>query len=141
MRKSEVAKQNARDYNKIYHRKNKDRLAVLKKEYHLKNRDHFLKLARIWRSKPESQYRLHISKFRDKSDLTYEEFISFLGKPCYYCGRIIEKVSLDRIDNSIGYTINNIVSCCKMCNVAKNKNTQKEFFDMCLSVVKKHELK
>lgn len=36
---------------------------------------------------------------------------------------------IDRIDNNKGYTIDNVVPCCKMCNQAKNDYTLQEFQD------------
>lgn len=53
-------------------------------------------------------------------NLNYYEFLSFLNIRCEYCGTIIKNfISLDRIDNSIGYNIENCVSCCKTCNYGK----------------------
>jgi len=40
-------------------------------------------------------------------------------KPCYYCNVPMEMVGLDRVDNDIGYTVENTVPCCTMCNIMK----------------------
>jgi hypothetical protein len=75
-------------------------------------------------------------------DLDFQNFIELINGNCYYCG--IEKCSpfiwrykyeekslllngVDRIDNSIGYTKENSVSCCKTCNFAKNELSFDEF--------------
>lgn len=34
---------------------------------------------------------------------------------------------IDRVDNSLGYVTNNVVACCKTCNMAKHSLTQEEF--------------
>lgn len=34
---------------------------------------------------------------------------------------------IDRVDSSIGYTIQNSVPCCKICNYAKHNLTLEEF--------------
>ena len=52
--------------------------------------------------------------------------------PCSYCGRLCDPSidyynGIDRIDNNIGYTIDNSVSCCKYCNFAKNDFLLDEF--------------
>lgn len=71
-------------------------------------------------------------------DLTYEQLLEFTKiSECYYCGNKVEwipfgkKVSrsnLDRKDNDIGYTKNNLVVCCWRCNDAKgNRYTFEEF--------------
>ena len=60
------------------------------------------------------------AKSRGKSfDITFKQFLTFLDVPCYYCGGPVSKVGLDRIDNAIGYTMENIVPCCTACNKMK----------------------
>jgi hypothetical protein len=73
--------------------------------------------------------------------LTFDEFIKLISKPCYYCGEehYIKTVNirfredyilhngLDRIDNMKGYTINNVVPCCSICNYARRDLTQQDF--------------
>jgi len=70
--------------------------------------------------------------------LTEEQFFELIEQPCFYCG--IEKSmvfyrqnyrynGVDRVDNSIGYTINNTVSCCKNCNNSKSTLSQQEWFN------------
>ena len=60
---------------------------------------------------------------------------------CFYCGRGPQKFrktawgdifpynGIDRVDNSKGYTVDNCVPSCYMCNTAKHQRTQKEFED------------
>ena len=36
---------------------------------------------------------------------------------------------LDRVDNEKGYTIDNVVPCCKHCNYAKRNRSVEEFID------------
>ena len=60
--------------------------------------------------------------------------------PCFYCGaeKSNHKVTknckegfdhngIDRIDSSKGYTPDNVVPCCKICNKAKMDMDQKDF--------------
>ena len=72
-------------------------------------------------------------------NLSYEEFMSFWKKPCYYCGTEIDGIGLDRKDPKIGYNINNVVPCCSQCNRAKTIQTTDQFISMCLKVAKKFE--
>lgn len=46
-----------------------------------------------------------------------------LGKDCHYCGGILCEtgVGLDRKNNAMGYTLDNVVPCCKQCNSIKNE--------------------
>lgn len=50
--------------------------------------------------------------------LTLEQFVLlFDNAKCFYCGN--EPSGLDRVDNSRGYEINNVVPCCWACNTIK----------------------
>jgi hypothetical protein len=52
--------------------------------------------------------------------LTKEQYIEIASKNCYYCDTPScgLGVGLDRINNdkTIGYTIDNVLPCCKLCN-------------------------
>lgn len=61
--------------------------------------------------------------------LTLEQFNSFWQKDCYYCGHRVETIGLDRINNDEGYRIDNVVSCCSVCNVMRMDLTQDQFID------------
>ncbi len=74
--------------------------------------------------------------------ITFEQFINISKKKCYYCGtepnnyykqRYIQGnftyQGMDRVDSTKGYVIENIVSCCRICNRAKSNMTQKDFLD------------
>ncbi len=72
-------------------------------------------------------------------NLSIEEFTKLISQDCFYCAippnttRKIDKNNsylyngIDRVDNNKGYTIENCVACCKMCNFAKNNYTLEEF--------------
>ena len=51
--------------------------------------------------------------------VTLEEYEKHIwNKPCNYCGGKTQN-GIDRVDNSIGYKIENCVPCCKDCNKMK----------------------
>jgi len=64
-------------------------------------------------------------------ELTEDDFDRLTSQPCFYCGLLpsMTRVSksggtftyngIDRMDNSLGYTPENTVSCCTTCNIAK----------------------
>jgi hypothetical protein len=54
-------------------------------------------------------------------EFTKEEFITLVKLPCNYCGIMQEKGfnGIDRVDSTIGYIMDNCVSCCAMCNFMK----------------------
>ena len=72
--------------------------------------------------------------------LSKNDFVFLVESPCYYCGeidirfgrQIKEKFSInvngiDRVNNKMGYTAENCVSCCESCNRAKRMMSLKEF--------------
>lgn len=61
--------------------------------------------------------------------LSFEEFKSLWKRNCFYCGTEIETIGIDRIDNSSGYSVENIVACCWECNRMKSKLEQQEFIE------------
>ena len=53
--------------------------------------------------------------------ITKKDFMDRVILPCYYCGIIQPKGfnGLDRLNSAQGYVLDNIVSCCEMCNMMK----------------------
>jgi hypothetical protein len=56
-----------------------------------------------------------------KFELTQEEFNELVKSVCYYCGTMQDKGlnGIDKKDYTKGYTNENSVSCCEICNVMK----------------------
>lgn len=69
--------------------------------------------------------------------LTFEEFQTFWQKPCFYCEGEVSTVGLDRFDNTKGYSIDNVVSCCASCNIMKNNLSVQQFIEQCYRVAKR----
>ena len=85
-----------------------------------------------------SSYKFHkVKKQQHGYDLTIEDVARLLVLNCNYCGRV-PNISdplapspyngIDRIDSDKGYFKDNVVTCCKTCNFAKNTLTNEEFF-------------
>jgi hypothetical protein len=76
-------------------------------------------------------------------DLSLEEYKTLVTSPRFYCGMPpkqhphgvllrrtgLKRNGIDRIDSSRGYSKENCVSCCKLCNMDKRAQTQAEFID------------
>lgn len=76
-------------------------------------------------------------------NLSLEEYISFHHLPCHYCGNVncntyrlsawskhrpaYRYNGIDRIDSKMGYTLDNCVPCCGICNKMKLTMTEDEF--------------
>lgn len=85
-------------------------------------------------------YKLGAKRRGLKYDLTEEQFKEITQKNCYYCGAKPNNIrnditlnghfiynGLDRIDNSKGYIIDNVVPCCFTCNRRKSSSTLREY--------------
>lgn len=76
-------------------------------------------------------------------DLSFEQVEQIIKKPCYYCGQKssnkymdFEYNGIDRVNNNIGYKIENVVSCCKICNIAKHDMSKEDFIKWVRNVEK-----
>lgn len=89
------------------------------------------------------------SATRRKYDFNLDlfEFKNLIESPCYYCkeeGSMepygFHKESryryngIDRVDNKIGYTIENVVPCCKTCNNSKSTMNKFDFRNWIIKV-------
>ena len=72
--------------------------------------------------------------------ITQEEFLSFWQEDCTYCGTPTPTSNLDRLDNSRGYFMDNIVPCCVPCNKAKNTMDKDEYLTHCMKVLRFNNL-
>lgn len=88
------------------------------------------------------RYKYRAKKRNLPFDLNLEIFSILTKQDCYYCGMFPSQIAsfpgaygeyiyngIDRIDSSIGYTVDNCVPCCGRCNQGKNDVTQFDFFD------------
>lgn len=133
-------------YNKLI--KNPLRLKKFKERQHLnrlKRRENPEKIkedlesTNKWRCTLNGIYISLKNRKRNDFDLNKEEFIKWYenqDKKCSYCNLTLEEIrklpspynrkngltkySIDRKDNDIGYTIDNITLCCFTCNTIKN---------------------
>lgn len=71
--------------------------------------------------------------------LSNEEFNGIVSNPCHFCGKASDPPNhyngLDRLNNSLRvYTMENSVSCCGTCNMAKGKCTEDFFLQQCVRI-------
>jgi hypothetical protein len=95
-----------------------------------------------------AQYRKNAINRNILFNLTLREFSQLIDKECHYCGqtanlkafsdeRLIEKgingnfvyTGIDRKNSSLGYVVENCLTCCKTCNFAKNDMPYEEFIN------------
>lgn len=87
---------------------------------------------KIWyekhKSSPHVRYQGLLSQANQRNietNLTKNEYYSILDTSCHYCKNDISNdtgCGLDRIDNSIGYQLGNVLPCCSACNIGRNNN-------------------
>ena len=85
------------------------------------------------------QYKANAKRRGVGWNLTEEQFKEITQKDCFYCGEKPNNLTkqicngeyiyngIDRIDNTKGYVIDNIVPCCRRCNRAKDISTLQEY--------------
>jgi hypothetical protein len=98
-----------RDYSREYYHHHKEKAIIRLKKY---ARSFNGKWLRAIVSAERRGFVWSISK---------EDYKLLLDSRCYYCGGVLNPVgiSLDRLNNSEGYLIENVVSCCRICNQVK----------------------
>jgi len=87
-------------------------------------------------------YKSNAKRGEKNFDLTLEQFKEITSSNCYYCNAVPSQIiglaeisrwgdyvynGIDRKDNLIGYTNDNCVPCCNICNWAKSNRTFEEF--------------
>ena len=95
------------------------------------------------KARPHIRYKYLKNQGRQYSlevKLTFKEYTDLISKPCYYCNDEMNTPSfgrgLDRIDNSKGYLIDNVLPCCTTCNQTRSdKFTVEETLIMIKSVL------
>jgi hypothetical protein len=82
-------------------------------------------------------------------ELSPEQFIQLINGDCFFCGAppaqrqgyyrlVFTSNGIDRLDSSKGYTSDNCVTACKMCNVAKSNHSVDKFLGWSLAVFKRN---
>ena len=102
-------------------------------------------IAREWmrrnRRAPNGKYRFHQCRLNAiargmEFKLELKDFTELFNKDCFYCGR--RALGFDRFNNRQGYIKENVLPCCRQCNIAKNNRTFGDFVLMCYLVYKRH---
>ena len=80
------------------------------------------------------------NKIKREFSISFKDWIIIIRKGCHYCGKSLQigcGISLDRIDNSKGYNLKNVLPCCTRDNMGRgNRFTVKEWEVMVKAYVK-----
>jgi len=126
------------EYNRKYRENNRERIRVYQREWSRKNK----------RNEASRRYSAKKQECKKKNILFEINIKSFIdwwkdlnNNKCYYCNNTLKEgryTQIDRKDPLKGYTLNNIVKSCFMCNRLKsNIFTEQEW----LEIVKRYNLK
>lgn len=138
-------KQYHQKYHKEYYLKNKEKIDFKNKLYVTTHREKIVKNVQRYVSKNKNKvvkYRNYYERtingkyrqlknrskiFGEETDITIERFREIISQQCFYCGENKKPRGIDRVDNAKGYTKENSVPCCKLCNFMKKAMTKKDF--------------
>jgi len=85
-----------------------------------------------WTAKPERLYKEY-KRGAKKRNLSFEisekDFNLYKDSSCNYCGIKLDRIRLDRVDNDIGYRVDNVVPCCPPCNFLKHTLGKDDFLE------------
>ena len=79
-----------------------------------------------YKGTPYSAYNARAESKDIEFAITIEQYDHYTKQPCYLCGKTVSDThtnGIDRYDNTLGYTIENIRSCCAECNYMKRNYT------------------
>ena len=125
-----------RQYHVLWYQKNKERLKPIRKAYAQTHKGDSVKRVQRYVKKHKARVQKYNSEYNRKLagkwrsikssskarnlllTLTEGEFEKLLSSLCHYCGNTND-IGIDRVDNSLGYTLENSVSCCSKCNYMK----------------------
>lgn len=99
-----------------------------------------------------ADYKANAAKRGYNFEIDLEQFEELTSGDCHYCGIEPEQIrtgrrtygeyvynGIDRVDNTKGYEPDNVVSCCKVCNRAKNNMSYDEYMEWIARIVDRHK--
>lgn len=119
-----------KEYFKLHYQKNKDKLQEYAWTYREANKELVHSKNNLYAQSIKGKFSQYKQKAKQRNivwAITLYEFESFWQKPCHYCDDTIVTIGLDRINSVKGYTLDNIVPCCEICNKAKRNLSLKDF--------------
>ena len=143
---SEENKERIREYKKKYRSINKDKIKAELKDYYSMNKQKINDDASQHRRTLHGKYTYlkNSAKYRKKCvTISFEEYEAIMSDmTCFYCDNSLQNMagsSLNRIDSSLGYSIDNVKPCCKICNSIMNKFTLDDLKKRVYKIIKRME--
>ena len=125
------------EHRRKYRLEHKDEYREKKKIYYRGNKEQILSGNSKWRQTLNGRLLSYVRSAKKRNidwNISKDEFESYWGKNCHYCGEKIDGIGIDRIDSNIGYVTSNIVPCCYQCNIIKMDYTYDEFIGKIIQI-------
>jgi hypothetical protein len=136
-------------YTKNYRKRLIENIGI--DEYHLRMAE---RMRNYWSKNPEKRCEFNDNEKRNSkkkytncinsakyrkidwdNNMTFGKCESLFKGRCHYCGQKYEEggylLGIDRVDNNIGYTLDNVVTCCGICNYMKWTYSKDTFLHIC----------
>lgn len=129
-----------KEYNKSLRGKEVHKKCLLKYSEKIKQKD------KVYRQRKERRFKTGEKTSRERKlewKINPNEYFALILNSCYYCKESLEfetGVGLDRINNEIGYLINNVLPCCGECNKARGNRYSIEEFKVMIDALLKYRL-
>lgn len=127
----EEYKQNKKEYDKEY----RSQTVMKRREYHKDYRTKNYDTIRKQQESLEGRFSAYKSRAKTKKinfSLSLQQFEELTCDKCYYCNEFSqdkEFVGIDRAGPERGYTPENCLPCCNVCNIMKNTLSQSRFIE------------
>lgn len=114
--------------------------AKVAKQWRDNNKDRVIAINEEKRLNPDQRYKFYkhrAENMRTEWLFTFDEFKQMISNKCHYCGCKEEGEwnGIDRKNNNVGYTKENCVTCCTMCNMMKGEIEYDRFYKMVMHIV------
>jgi hypothetical protein len=147
-------KERLKKVRKEWELKNPDKRANIRKTYLTKNKLRLSQKGKFFRQQFPDLSRQYTLKYRKSTlgkyqtlysgakrrdfnfDISLKDFEKLIQLPCNYCGEIDVYIGLDRVNNEIGYEIDNVCPCCTVCNMMKKTLSKEDFINHCKKIAK-----
>lgn len=127
-------------YQKEYRETHKISNAEYQKRYREKNKDKLTE----YKKSPKIRYKIYKRNAEKRNldfNLSENEFFEISTLPCAYCGGYSDTYNdewfngIDRIDSNFGYSKNNIVPCCAICNRMKMDLNVNDWINQMIKII------
>lgn len=127
-----------KEYFRDRYKRNKEKFKQYSRDWRKNNKDKKYLSCKEYRHSDKGAFISYIAGAKNRGllfALTKDDFLKYKNNDCSYCGDKINGYGLDRVDNSLGYLIDNVVSCCERCNRMKLTMSKEDFITQCKKII------